>query len=292
MDCEMTKPEQPWHLGAKAAELYERYVARYILGPWAPLLVDLACLAEGERVLDVACGTGVVARVAAKRVGPAGRVVGVDLNGAMIGVARSLPNPTPAPIEWLERDALELGFDDGSFDVVLCQQGLQFFPDKLAALTHMHRVLGPGGRLALSVWTNAGLYNSAVGEALAQFVNNETAIRFCASRQVPTSDEMLGLAMAAGFSAIDVRVCRLNTHLPRLDKFTLDHLAATPVGPVIAAAAPEVREQIGASVMNELQRFAAGNGVTFPEEAHVLTARVGQPPQDCRARGGEHAQHS
>jgi len=124
----MTKPEQqPWHLGAKAAELYERYVARYILGPWAPLLVDLACLAEGERVLDVACGTGVVARVAAKRVGPAGRVVGVDLNGAMIGVARSLPNPTAAPIEWLERDALELGFDDGSFDVALVSRDYSFF---------------------------------------------------------------------------------------------------------------------------------------------------------------------
>ena len=86
----MSKHQQ-WHIGAEAAELYERYVARYILGPWAPLLVDAARLAEGERVLDVACGTGVVTRAAAKRAGSAGRVVGVDLNPAMIGVARSLP---------------------------------------------------------------------------------------------------------------------------------------------------------------------------------------------------------
>src|SRR5262245_62467106 len=96
-----------WQLTMKAAELYERYPARYILGPWAPLLVDAAQLTAGERVLDVACGTGVVARAAAKRVGPAGRVVGIDLNPGMIAVARSLP-ATSAPIEWLERSALDL----------------------------------------------------------------------------------------------------------------------------------------------------------------------------------------
>src|SRR5205823_10877155 len=98
MECEMNK-HQPWHLSAEAAELYERYVARYILGPWAPLLVDAAGLAAGECALDVACGTGVVARIAAQRVGPGGRVVGLDLNPGMIAVARSLPAPVGAPIE-------------------------------------------------------------------------------------------------------------------------------------------------------------------------------------------------
>ena len=78
----------------------------------------------------------------------------------------------------------------------------------------------------------------------------------------------------AGFSDVEVRVSRINVHLPRLDQFTLDHLAATPVAPVIAAADPEVRKQIGASVMKQLQRYADGDGVTYPEETHVLTARV------------------
>ena len=87
MEGEMSEHEQ-WQVTAEAAKLYERYPARYILGPWAPLLVDAAALASGERVLDVACGTGLVARMAAQRVGPAGRVVGVDLNPGMIAVAR------------------------------------------------------------------------------------------------------------------------------------------------------------------------------------------------------------
>lgn len=131
------------------------------------------------------------------------------------------------------------------------------------------------GRLALSIWNSTGLYNSAVGDALARFVDNETAVRFNSSRQAPTAEELRRLAMAAGFSAIDVRVSRINVHLPRLDEFTLDHLAATPVAPAIAAADPEARKGIGVSVMTQLQRYADGDGVTYPEETHVLTARVG-----------------
>jgi ubiquinone/menaquinone biosynthesis C-methylase UbiE len=262
MEEAMSTHEQ-WHLTAEAAEMYERYVARYILGPWAPLLVDL----------DVACGTGVVARAAAERVGPAGRVIGVDLNPGMICVARSLPPPIGAPIEWLERSALDLRLEDACVDVVLCQQGLQFFPEKVVALQEMRRVLDRGGRLALSVWNSIGLYNTAVGEALARLMCDEAAARFCASRQAPAREELQRLATQAGFSAVDVRVLRLNVHLPRLDKFTLDHLAATPVASLIAAADPKARKEIGASVMKELQRYSDGDGISYPEETHVLTAQ-------------------
>jgi ubiquinone/menaquinone biosynthesis C-methylase UbiE len=269
----MAKNEQ-WQLSADAAGLYECYVARYILGPWAPLLVDIAHVGVGERVLDIACGTGVVARAAAERVGTAGRVVGADLNPGMIAVARSLPAPVGASIEWVERSALDLRLQDATMDVALCQQGLQFFPDKALAMREMRRVLAGGGRLALSVWNGVGLYNSAVGEAIARFVSDAASLQFCASRQVPAKEELQRLATEAGFSAVDVRVSRINVHLPRPDKFTLDHLSATPLAPIIAAADPEAREKIGASVMKQLQRYDDGDGVTYPEETHVLTAQV------------------
>jgi ubiquinone/menaquinone biosynthesis C-methylase UbiE len=162
---------EQFQLSDEAAERYERCAARYILGPWAPLLVNAARPAAGERVLDVACGTGVIARIVAERVGPSGRVIGVDLNPGMIRVARSLPAPIGAPIEWLERSALDLRLEDASFDVVLCQQGLQFFPDKALALREMRRVLDHGGRLALSVWKGVGAYHHAVGDALARFIS-------------------------------------------------------------------------------------------------------------------------
>lgn len=268
------KANGQWEIAREAAELYERVVARHILGPWAPALVDAARLVADERVLDLACGTGVVARVAAGRVGPRGRVTGIDLNAGMIGVARSLPAPDGGPIEWLEGSALAIPLPDASVDAALCQQGLQFFPDKALALREMHRVLHRGGRLALSVWSGAGFYNSAVGRALARFADEDTASRFCASRNVPGKEDLERFVTAAGFCGVDVCVSRMNVHLPRVDRFALEHLAGTPVAASIAALDPESRESIGASVMRELQRFDDGDGVTYPEETHVVTARA------------------
>lgn len=269
----MNRPEQ-WHLSAEAAQLYESCVARYILGPWAPLLVDAAGIASGASVLDVACGTGVVTRVAAERAGRLGRVVGVDLNPGMIAVAQSIEPPVGTQIKWYTRSALDLGLEDASFDAALCQQGLQFFPDKLLALREMHRVLRRGGQLALSVWSSVGHYNTAVGAALAQFVGDETATRFCASRQAPTEEELQRLAFDAGFSNVQIKLARIDVHLPRLDAFALEHLAATPVAPVIAAVDAQTRKQIGASVMHRLDRYAIADGVIYPEETHVLTAQT------------------
>jgi ubiquinone/menaquinone biosynthesis C-methylase UbiE len=270
MEGAMSLNEQ-WQMSHDAAEAYERYAARYILGPWAPMLVDAATLAPGERVLDVACGTGVVARAAAERVGPDGRVTGIDLNPGMIAVARALPSGGAA-IEWLERSALDLGLPDESFDVALCQQGLQFFPDKALAMREMKRVLRRGGRLALSVWNSVGLYNKALGNALAQHVGDDIASRFLASRRAPGREEIEALAHGAGFANVDVRAARIEVSLPRLDRFALDHLSATPVAREIANADDDARQRIGAAVMQQLSTYADGNGVRYPEETFVLTA--------------------
>jgi len=263
-----------WQIAAPAAQLYEHIVARYILGPWAPVLVDAAQVTAGERVLDVACGTGVVARTAGVRAGPSGCVMGVDLNAGMIAVARALAKLAGTTIDWLQGDALDLALPDASYDVVLCQQGLQFFPDKVRALREMRRVLRQDGRLALAVWNGVGPYNTAVGEVLARLLDTEIARQFCTSREAPPAENLVQLASAAGFSQIDVRVARLDIHLPPLDRFVLDHLAATPVAAAVAAADEQVRQNIGASVSAQLQQYADGKGVTYLEETHILTAHA------------------
>jgi ubiquinone/menaquinone biosynthesis C-methylase UbiE len=267
------KANAQFQVTSDAARLYERVAVRHILGPWAPSLVDAAGLVAGERVVDVACGTGVVARIAAQRVGPRGRVTGIDLNAGMIRVARSLPAGDGAPIEWIEGSALALPLPDANANAVLCQQGLQFFPDKALALREMRRVVRSSGRLALSVWTGVGPYHSAVGEALVRFVGEDTAASFCASRKVSGKEELERLATTAGWSEVNVEVRQLHVHLPVVDRFVLEHLAGTPVAAAIAAADAESRKNIGASVKRAMERFKEGDGVTYPEEIHLMTAR-------------------
>lgn len=130
-------------------ELYEQSLVEPLFSPWADPLLDESGLAAGDRVLDVACGTGIVARRAKARLPGAGTVVGVDVNPGMLAVARSV-----APgIEWREGNATALPLQPGEqFDVVTCQQGMQFMPDKIAAARQMRAALAPGGRVAVSTW--------------------------------------------------------------------------------------------------------------------------------------------
>jgi ubiquinone/menaquinone biosynthesis C-methylase UbiE len=130
-------------------EMYERWLAGPLFRPWAEITLEEVALSPGDRVLDVACGTGIVARVAKERLGNAGVVVGIDLSPDMLAVARDR-----APgIDWREGNASALPLQEGErFDVVVCQQGLQFFPDKPAAAAQMRRALAEGGRLAVATW--------------------------------------------------------------------------------------------------------------------------------------------
>lgn len=263
-----------FQVSGNAAELYEQYAVPYILGPWAPELVELAALRRGERVLDVACGTGVVARLAAPRVGPTGQVTGVDLNAGMLAVARTLPAPPGATIVWVEQSATALGLTDASIDVVLCQQGLQFFPDKLVALREMHRVLVPGGRALLSVWKSAGPYNLAVGDALEQHVDTETATKYRASRVAPDAEDLHRLLVEAGFREVHIRPSTMTIRLPPIQVFVLCHLSAMPVAGAVAALTEAKRAALASQVSAALQAYADGDGVAVPDETNIAIAHA------------------
>ena len=146
----MKQAYESTNYGGNAPGNYQRFFVPSIGRPVAEDLLAVAHLKPEERVLDVACGTGVVTRLAAERVGPQGRVTGLDLNPGMLEVARS-STPENQPIEWIEANAESMLLEDGAFDVVLCQMGLQFVPNKLAALREMRRVLAPGGRVYINL---------------------------------------------------------------------------------------------------------------------------------------------
>lgn len=154
----MTKHES-WQVSGDAAEVYEKCFVPAIFGQWAPHMVNAAQVASADRVLDVGCGTGVLARTAADRVAVEGQVTGLDLNEGMLAVARRLR----PQIDWRQGDATALPFANASYDVVMSQFALMYFPDRTAALKEMVRVLRPGGRLAIAV---RGPYERATGYAI------------------------------------------------------------------------------------------------------------------------------
>lgn len=265
---------EKFELRGNAAELYERYAVPYILGPWAPGLIEAARLLPGERALDLACGTGVVTRLAAEKVGSTGHVTGLDLNAAMLAVARSLPPPSGASITWVQGSAVAMNLPDASFDAVLCQQGFQFFPDQPAALREMRRVLAPGGRICISVWKSAGPYNIAVGDALEQHVDVATANRYRASRVVPQADALHKLVADAGFREVRIRASEMTTRFPPIEAFVLHHLAALPVAEAVAALSEDRRAALAQQVGALLKPYVDGDGALLPDETHIAIAHT------------------
>ena len=131
----------------ETAEAYEANFVPALFAEWAPHILEAAQITTGQRLLDVACGTGIVARTAAPIVGPTGHITGVDLNPAMLTVARRVS----PDLEWRQGPVDQLPFDDHSFDAAVCQMALMFFPDRQHALQEMARVTRPGGHIALVV---------------------------------------------------------------------------------------------------------------------------------------------
>src|SRR5437867_9494329 len=199
--------------GDNAAENYERYFVPTIGRPFAAALIDAAGLQPGGRVLDVACGTGVVARLAAERVGPNGAVAGLDINAAMLAVARTVPS-SGAAIEWHEASAESLPLADGSFDVVLSSLGLQFVPDKASALREMRRVLAPRGRLAIATVGPTPPLFAILKQALARYVKPEVAAFMRVVFSLHEPEELEELTRDAGFRDAEVGSKALSLTLP------------------------------------------------------------------------------
>ncbi|HEX2518031.1 MAG TPA: methyltransferase domain-containing protein [Castellaniella sp.] len=263
-----------WQLSGSASEAYERYIVQAFMQGWTHALLDVATLAAGARVLDVACGTGVVARQAATRVGKQGHVVGVDLNAGMLAMARMLAQSSGASIEWKEGNVTALPFPEASFDVVLCQQGLQFFPDKPAALRDMRRVLMPTGHLVLSVWRQISHcpWQRAVADALERHVSMDAALGIRGAFALGDREELRALVRAAGFRTIRVRIDSQMIRYPSLDEFLPGYLSATPVAGIVAQLDQPTRAAILQEVKTSLEPYVDDDGLAAPIEAHALVA--------------------
>jgi len=267
-----------WQVPGNPAETYERALVPAVFAPWAPHVVALADPQTGERVLDIACGTGLIARLAAERVGRTGNVTGLDLNPGMLSFAASITSPDPAtsaPITWLEASATNMPLPDAAFDVVYCQLGLQFFPDRPAAMREMYRVLVPGGRLGLMVWQ--GIQYSpgfgALAAALARHVSTEAAGIMRAPFGLAEAEQLRALVAAEGFRDIAIQSVAGTVRFPSVSRFVQDYVRGSPLSSHVANVSDDTRAALVSEVGDQLMPYVAGDALTFPIKAHLASAK-------------------
>jgi ubiquinone/menaquinone biosynthesis C-methylase UbiE len=247
-----------------------------LFSSWATDLVERMSLYPGEHVLDVACGTGIVARLAAYRVSPGGSVTGLDLNPGMLSVARSVSPTMDVKLEWREGSAVALPFANASFNVVLCQQGLQFFPDRLAALREMHRVLVPNGRLGLSVWRpiQQNPYMAALANAVERRVSADVAAGMRTVCALGDAEALRALLLDAGFREVRIYIAIQVMRFPSVETFLPGQLAATPFAEAVAALDASAHTALLEDVRSALLPYTDDTGIAVPNEAHVAVGHT------------------
>lgn len=257
---------------ANPAQVYEQRSVPHIFVPWSKDLLARATPRPGERVLDIACGTGIIARPVVPLVGPTGTVVGADISPAMLAVAQEI-----APqVDWHEASADALPFPDASFDLAFCKQGFQFFPDRPAAAREMHRVLGPGGRLALSVWR--GLEHNPVQQILNDVGSRHLgAPLFGPAFSMGDPSTLHAPLGAAGFQDVRVEPVTLSVRFPSPDQFLkLTILSAAAVVPALAQLSDAERTALVSAIEADaapgLAPYRDGDALVWPMAAHVALA--------------------
>jgi SAM-dependent methyltransferase len=259
--------EQTYALSTEAAEFYEAAFVPALFRKWAERLAASVPIGPGGSVLDVACGTGVVARLLAERVGPNGRVVGLDLNDAMLAVARRLR----PDLRWERGDAGALPFDDGSFDLVVSQGALMFFGDRVAALREMGRVAGADGRVAVQV-------PGRLAESPGYLALTEVVARHAG----PEAVDLLGGYFAVGepdllatlFRSAGLRADRFDTWISATELDSIDTFLAVELLPIAERIDDVVRDRIAEDARTALAPFVDPAGaVAAPIEVHLITSQ-------------------
>jgi ubiquinone/menaquinone biosynthesis C-methylase UbiE len=260
-------------LAGDVAESYRHHLEAVIFAPWAERLLEFAHLRPGERVLDVASGTGAVARAAAAVVGPAGTVIATDVSAQMLAHVAGRSASGSAAIETIVAPATELPIEDDSVDLVTCQQGLQFVPDAVAAVREMRRVLRPGGRAVAAVWLRP-----ARNEPFATFaeVLESTGIAepfpgaFAPSSRARTLDEVRELFESGGLEQVEVSAVRLVATWDSAAA-AAEAIAGTPLGPAFTDLDPVVQTRVLARLA---EAFAGPDGVARTEQSAVFALGV------------------
>src|SRR5574341_137942 len=267
---------RPATVGASAAELYEQILAPGIYNTWARFVVDAAAPRRGDRALDIACGTGVVTRMLAQGVSVMGEVIGMDVDPAMLSVARTIPRPSGrSAIDWDEASATSLPYEDEHFDIVTCQQGLPYFANRATAMTEIYRVLGLSGRVSMLVWRgiqhNPGF--AAFADVIERYAGADAAATVRAPFIMDSAEELRALFRNAHFRDIKIDSTTGTGFFPSVEIFTKCMILGTPLAKALATLGPEARTTLYPDICVALTQYTTPQGVLFPMGAHLISAK-------------------
>lgn len=261
-------------VAASAAEIYETFFVPALFAEWPARVLRAAAVQTGDDLLDVACGTGILAREAVGVVGPAGSVVGIDVNEGMLAVARS-----NAPgVDWKVGPAESLPFPDATFDRVVCQFGLMFFEDPTQAIAEMGRVLRPGGVIAVAVWDTleATPGYAAVTELLHDLFGPEAAASIEAPYSLGDTAKLTALFADAGMNGATVHTVPGKARFASLDAWIYTDIKGWTLADVIDE---EGYQRLRRHAPQRLGRFVLPDGsVQFDAPAHIVTATPAASP--------------
>jgi ubiquinone/menaquinone biosynthesis C-methylase UbiE len=258
------------------AESYERFMVPSLFAPWASQLIHRASPQPSERVLDIACGTGIVARNVVSLVGSQGIVIGLDANPDMIRMARATAEKENLPIKWHAGPAEQLPFSDENFDLILCQFGLMFFTDRHVALTEMHRVLKTGGRVTLSVWQGLDRhpFYQAIHEVTQRRLGKSSVQAVFSLGDV---DVLRKLLTDSGFRHIAIESVSIMARFPNPEEFLAWELDVDPAEtPALRNLDPEAQQAIMVAIRQEMQgkiEVIQDHPIVLPFHAYVAQAR-------------------
>jgi ubiquinone/menaquinone biosynthesis C-methylase UbiE len=275
MEQPMSEPREFSFGDDSVALSYDNSLVPILFEPWARRLADEFEPWWGRTVLDLATGTGVVARVLADRVGPEGRVIGADINGAMLALAKRRSEGTPNTIEYLESPASPLPLPDAAVDIVVCQQGFQFFPDRTDAAAEVYRVLRPGGTVIATTWRPVAEceYFGMICGALEAAGEPEIASLMRVPHDFLSESDLEASFRLAGFVQPNVTRQEQDMLFPEGVKQGIETAYATPIAPRLRAL-PEARRRCFEEELSALLRGRSSNGTsTCRMVTNLLTAR-------------------
>ncbi len=256
------------------AKSYDKILVPSLFEPWAIHLIENNHPWVGNMVLDLACGTGVVTKELARNVGPNGRVIALDINGQMLDIAKSKCKKWENHIDFIEGSCESIAIAESSIDVVVCQQGFQFFPNKLSAALEIHRVLKPGGRVIVSTWCPVSECEifGIICETLETLNENEISQMMRVPFDFMTMGELQEPFNTAGFLNIEVSKQEMGMYLDGEVDSALMVAYATPIAPKLKELSVEKQEEFNKIFAAKMQLISQDERNCGQMVSNVLSA--------------------